>query len=242
MAFPILLQKLFANLGAGPLLRSDILPPATTSTIGGVKIGRGVNVADDGTISVQKVDLSPYAERADVTTQINNKAAAYLPLAGGVMEGGAEAGINFNGHARLCQYTEGAISIRNLKNREVPKLYFDNRGIGGAYLEYHNPGYYFYFTAQCRAPSFRATSDKRLKDDIEPAAPKLDTVHCYSYTLKSDGKKHVGLIAQEVQKVMPAAVGKDEKGYLSLDYNAVVAALVEEVNALRAEVKALKEC
>jgi hypothetical protein len=29
MAFPKLLQKLFGNSGAGPLLRSDILPAAT---------------------------------------------------------------------------------------------------------------------------------------------------------------------------------------------------------------------
>lgn len=241
MAFPKLLQKLFGNSGAGPLLRSDILPAATATTPGAVKIGSGVNVSEDGTISAQEVDLSPYAKSADVTTQIDNKAALYLPLAGGTMAGGSEAGINFNGHARLCQYTDGAIAIRNLKDTTVPKLYFDNMGTGGAYLEYHNPGNYFYFTVQCRAPTFQATSDVRMKDGIKPVRPQLDGVNCYSYVLKSDGKKHVGLLAQEVQKVIPDAVVADEKGYLSLDYNAVVAALVEEVHALRSEIQALKE-
>lgn len=61
------------------------------------------------------------------------------------------------------------------------------------------------------------------------------------YTFKDDPNiYHVGLIAQEVEKVLPEAVTDDADGFKSLDYNAVVAVLVGEVNKLKAEVKALK--
>ena len=61
------------------------------------------------------------------------------------------------------------------------------------------------------------------------------------YTFKDDPTTyHVGLIAQEVEKVLPEAVRNDSDGFKSLDYNAVVAALVGEVNKLKEEVKALK--
>ena len=51
---------------------------------------------------------------------------------------------------------------------------------------------------------------------------------------------HVGLLAQDVQAVLPEAVTEDANGHLLLDYNAVVAVLVEEVARLRREVDCLK--
>lgn len=41
-----------------------VLPPATADTLGGVKIGENISVADDGTVSV---DLSPYLKNTDIS-------------------------------------------------------------------------------------------------------------------------------------------------------------------------------
>ena len=61
------------------------------------------------------------------------------------------------------------------------------------------------------------------------------------YTFKDDPTiYHVGLIAQEVEKVLPEAVTDDADGFKSLDYNAVVAVLVGEVNKLKEEIRELK--
>lgn len=49
------------------------LPAATSSTLGGVKIGSGVNVTTDGTISVALPDLSQYLTTSAAST-------TYLPL------------------------------------------------------------------------------------------------------------------------------------------------------------------
>ena len=58
--------------------------------------------------------------------------------------------------------------------------------------------------------------------------------------MKDTKRRHTGLIAQEVQDIIPDAVKADEKGYLSLDYNAVVAVLVAKVNKLESRIKELE--
>ena len=229
MAFPILHRLLFGNGGAGPKLRSDILPTATADTPGAVTTGDGITNTS-GKISI---DLSPYAKAADVAT-------GYLPLTGGTIATGAEAGINLAGQARICSYIDGAVCIRNLKDTTTPKIYMDNLGFGAGTLSYTNPGNYFAFSAAVKAPSFQATSDARKKTGLTPVHPDLSGLTAYRYTLKDDGKTHVGLVAQEVEKVIPEAVSEDKEGFLALDYNAVVAALVDEVNRLRERVEALE--
>ena len=84
------------------------------------------------------------------------------------------------------------------------------------------------------ARGFTARSDRRLKENIEPVRYDLSSLSAYRYNFKRDPKtKKVGLIAQEVRKIIPDAVSADKDGTLSLDYNAVVAALVEEVKDLK---------
>lgn len=229
MAFPLLHRLLFGNAGAGPTLRPDILPAATADTPGAVTTGDGIT-NNNGKLTV---DFSAYARAADV-------AATYLPLSGGTMSLGSETGIKFNGQAQICSYMDGAVCIRNLKDPTTPKIYMDNLGNGAGTLSYTNPGDYFAFSAAVKAPSFQATSDARKKTGLTPVHPDLSGLTAYRYTLKDDGKTHVGLVAQEVEKVIPEAVSEDKEGFLALDYNAVVAALVDEVNRLRERVEALE--
>lgn len=84
-------------------------------------------------------------------------------------------------------------------------------------------------------------SDIRLKDDIVNFDCNLSELHAKQYTLKSDGKRHVGLIAQTVKKTIPDAVVVREDGYYGLDYNAVVAVLVNKVNDLQRQVDELRK-
>ena len=78
------------------------------------------------------------------------------------------------------------------------------------------------------------TSDIRLKSDIKKIGDiDLSYLGAYSYYLKND-KEHrrVGLIAQDVQKVLPEAVNERDDGTLSIDYNAIIAVLVNKINEL----------
>lgn len=95
-------------------------------------------------------------------------------------------------------------------------------------------------TGTMRAAAFVQTSDERKKAGLTPIHPDLSSLTAYRYTLEADGKTHVGLVAQEVEKVIPEAVVEDKEGFLALDYSAVVTALVDEVNRLRKRVEALE--
>ena len=71
---------------------------------------------------------------------------------------------------------------------------------------------------------------------------KINTLHGYTYNRKDieDGTRHTGVIAQEVQKVLPEAVMEDEDGTLSVAYGNMVGLLIEAIKELTAEVDRLK--
>ena len=48
------------------------------------------------------------------------------------------------------------------------------------------------------------------------------------------------MVAQELEQVLPHLVHTDDEGMKSVAYNGLIAYLIEEVKALRAEVEALK--
>lgn len=91
-------------------------------------------------------------------------------------------------------------------------------------------------------------SDRRVKSNITKIDNALDKVsklsgNTYDLTLPNgDIKPSSGLIAQEVQEVLPEAVttDNDKDALLRLNYNAVIALLVESVKELKAEIEELK--
>ncbi|WP_204269787.1 pyocin knob domain-containing S74 family peptidase [Klebsiella pneumoniae] len=91
-------------------------------------------------------------------------------------------------------------------------------------------------------------SDRRVKSNVTKIDNALDKVSKLSgnvYDLElpnGDTKPSAGLIAQEVQEVLPEAVttDNDKDALLRLNYNAVIALLVESVKELKAEIEELK--
>lgn len=87
-------------------------------------------------------------------------------------------------------------------------------------------------TGTLKGATIQSTSDSRLKADITPYTADLSSISAYRYTLNADGMTHIGLIAQEVKAAIPEAVSTDSDGFYCLDYNAIVAVLVDKVNEL----------
>jgi hypothetical protein len=61
-------------------------------------------------------------------------------------------------------------------------------------------------------------SDERLKDNIKPVGKLFDGQKVYSYTYKGDNVPQIGLLAQEVEKVHPEAVGERD-GFRTVRYD-----------------------
>lgn len=103
--------------------------------------------------------------------------------------------------------------------------------------------------AQLTVDGVRTSSDRRLKEDITKIDPET-AKHLLPvrFRFKDDDKIHYGFIAQDVQKIIPDAVTEDKNGYLSLNYQELIAplyALVQEqedrIDRLEAQLKALEE-
>ena len=68
-------------------------------------------------------------------------------------------------------------------------------------------------------------SDRRAKTDIKKLGALGKGVNAYSYTYKGDDTPQVGVMAQEVEKVIPDAVRQRPDGYKEVNYGRVFGAL-----------------
>ncbi len=89
-----------------------------------------------------------------------------------------------------------------------------------------------------------AFSDERLKSNIETIQGGLEKVEqLRGVTYTRDERDNIGVIAQEIEKVLPEIVltADDEMGTKSVDYSRITAVLIEAVKELSAKVKYLEE-
>ena len=104
---------------------------------------------------------------------------------------------------------------------------------------YFNPS-----TGTLNATVFNALSDETVKTNKERiinALAKLITLGGYTYLMIDSNEPSAGLLAQEVQKVLPEAVKfNPDTGLLSLNYNAVLGMVVEAINELEQRMSGLE--
>lgn len=94
------------------------------------------------------------------------------------------------------------------------------------------------------------SSDERLKENIhtiQDPLKKVSALRGVTFDFKEDKQKQIGFIAQEVEKVIPEAVGERPDGYKGVAYGNLVGLLVEaikeqqeQINELKATVEQLK--
>ena len=82
-----------------------------------------------------------------------------------------------------------------------------------------------------------AYSDRTIKTDIKPipdALSKVSRIGGYTFTRIDGGtERRTGVIAQEVQEVLPEAVYTTEKGTLAVAYGNMVGLLIEAIKDLK---------
>ncbi len=126
------------------------------------------------------------------------------------------------------------------------------------FYDYANTGYYMVPRATSRmnsivGDSFYYASDRRLKDNIVPIASalsKLMQITGVTFDWNSGDRKgehDIGVIAQDVESVLPEAVMTNEEGMKAVDYPRLVPLLVNaikdqqsQIDALRMEIEAMK--
>ena len=86
------------------------------------------------------------------------------------------------------------------------------------------------------APSYNSTSSQRYKTNVKPLENSLEIINKLQgvrFDWKKDGVSDVGLIAEQVNEILPEFVGKDPDGTPhSVDYGKITSVLIEAVKEL----------
>ena len=200
---------------------ASVLRPKTTNAIDlGTTALQYKDAFFDGTV---KTDTLTVDENATITGNLTVNGT--LSTAGGGITNTARAAIS-GGTGIIYNSSTGVIDCIIDSPAEVNLANLSNSGnnLSGS------------FTATGNITAF---SDERLKENvqtIEGALDKVSQMRGVTYNYKSelnDGQRGTGVIAQEMQQIMPEVV--EEGQYLSVAYGNLVGVLIEAVKELKAE-------
>ena len=82
-----------------------------------------------------------------------------------------------------------------------------------------------------------------MKTDIIIIANSLDKVQQITgvyFTSLYDNSKRIGVLAQDVQKVIPEVISTDDKGNLGVCYSSLVGLLIEGIKELNIKINSLE--
>ncbi|MCY0805992.1 tail fiber domain-containing protein [Enterobacter cloacae complex sp. 2022EL-00747] len=184
-----------------------------------------------------------------------------LSLGGGTMTGTLTMNANINmqevenrgislGNGPGTGIFQGRDGANNdYANIEIRSWYgvgFKNTQNSGAQFYNKNTIFMNLRNGQIQAYDYVTRSDRAYKENIkliESASEKISKISGYTYNIKGSSEeiRSVGVIAQEVREVLPDAVSENEDGLLSVNYNAIIATLVQSNKEMQERIKALEK-
>lgn len=99
-------------------------------------------------------------------------------------------------------------------------------------------------TGDMTANNFTASSDINLKENIEVVSDAneiLNQLRGVKFTWKKNNEKSVGVIAQEVENVLPELVSSREDKTKTVNYNGLIGVLIEAAKEQQKQIEELKQ-
>ena len=99
-------------------------------------------------------------------------------------------------------------------------------------------------TELAQGKALPASSDEQLKENISTIENSIDKVNALrgvDFNWKKNGKKQIGVIAQEVEKILPELVEEMPDGYKGVYYGNIVGLLIEAIKEQQKQIDELKE-
>jgi hypothetical protein len=152
---------------------------------------------------------------------------------------GAVSASNINFTGQLLQ--NGAPYVGSQFSNASSNVFLMGSNLG---LGTSNPAFTLDVNGTVNATDVVMRSDSRLKTNLEKISQGLDKIKSisgYTYNLRADleGKRYTGLIAQELEVVLPEAVTTDDNGIKSVAYGSLAGLIVEAIKDLDAKIDRL---
>jgi hypothetical protein len=179
---------------------------------------------------VKKKNLGPNAFTSTTiptnTSQLTNNSGFLTSLSGAVLTSGNQTVAGIKTFSSDLKVSTGSIAVGNISNSAT-----DGR------IDASNDVVAF------------STSDIRLKDNIKTidnALDKVNSIQGIEFDWIEKEKIHgnsghdIGVIAQEIEKILPDVVTTRDSGYKAVKYEKIVPLLIEAIKELTNEVNELK--
>jgi hypothetical protein len=145
----------------------------------------------------------------------------------------------------ILRHSDGLLQIQNgggggISERGLNITSSENVGIGDT-----TPSYKLDVDGTIRATGdVIAYSDKRVKENIKTidnSLEKVNQLRGVEFNKIGEDKKSIGVIAQEIENILPEVVREDDKGMKSVAYGNITGILIEAIKELKSEVEELKK-
>jgi hypothetical protein len=128
-------------------------------------------------------------------------------------------------------------------NTVYPALLLETTGVPNRVYVSSTKLSYNVETGQISATNFNSLSDINKKNNIitlENALNSVMNLRGVSFTWKDTHEKAIGVIAQEIETVVPEVVSTNEKGEKSVSYGNIVGLLIQAIKEMKKEIDDLK--
>ena len=99
-------------------------------------------------------------------------------------------------------------------------------------------------TGQLTAVALISSSDRNLKENIttiDNAMEIIQQLRGVGFSWKENGKKSYGVIAQELETILPELVGTDGNNFKSVSYLPLIGFLIEAIKQQQVEISNIKQ-
>lgn len=178
--------------------------------------------------NIQAIDFSTIVANGSAVAAVNASGGISGSINNNTIPATLELSLNptyFNTTSLASQFTI------NSTNTTVQNFTVNNNALVSGILRCNNDIIAFY------------TSDINKKSEIyniENPLILIDSLNGVNFKWKETGEKDVGVIAQDVEKVIPEAVNTREDGTKAVDYKKIIPLLVECIKDLKKQVDELR--
>lgn len=227
----------------------------------GTNVGIGIEAQTDAKLYVQgalNIPAARFLRQASFGTVVEIGRQGYSAGASFGYPDDNVLSINTNGSERMRITSGGSVLINNTSAIGIGTLEITYNGQIKSGIDLkttYSDGYYLRFlnssgtsigsiTGNGTVTAYNVTSDYRLKQDFKSfnGLDLVSKIKVYDYEWKSDNSRMNGVIAHELQEVVPYAVTgeKDAEEMQQVDYSKLVPILVQAIQELQEKINKLE--
>jgi hypothetical protein len=155
----------------------------------------------------------------------------------------ASRSITFTGGVGTIGTTDSQTLQLNTNNTTRMTILGSNGNVG---IGTNSPSTLLHVNGEVTAVDYNTTSDIKVKENIQPIEQAIEKIKIlngvtFNFVGSSTKRRHAGVIAQDVEKVLPEAVTELNNGIKHVSYGNLIALLVEAIKEQQEQIENLKQ-